>query len=153
MKLLRTILLAGLVSLLPIIKANSQDAIQIKGNPCLEWIADGIGDQTGQLDSLEEDYMRGKFQESNILYARTQFSHEFGPKMDILHKTLKGAVDYARKDSLRWPPQAVICFNKNGKITGSYEIAEGVQPLPLPKIDYARKMSERYQAELINKNR
>ncbi len=148
MRSLKTILLAGLVSLLPIkhISAQSQnkEPIQIKGNQCLEWIADGVGDQNAEVDSLEEDYIRKKFKESDILYVCTQLSSEFGPKMAKIYNTLEDALNY-KEENIRWPPQEIISFNKKGKIIAAYEIAEGVQPLDIPKINYARKMSKRYK--------
>jgi len=85
MKTINKILTGGamvLLSLAPMKKAQAQDQVQIRGNPCLEWIADGIGNQNGELEPREENYMRRKFEKSDILYVCTQLSDEFGPKMD-----------------------------------------------------------------------
>ena len=145
MKTIKTLLLAGLMSFLPVKNAQAQDPVQIKGNLCLEWIADGVRNQNAEVDSLEEDYIRKKFKESDTLYVCTQLSSEFGPKMAKIYNTLEDALNY-KEENIRWPPQVIISFNKKGKIIAAYKIAEGVQPLDIPKINYARKMSERFKA-------
>ena len=146
MKTIKTLLLAGLMSFLPVKNAQAQDPVQIKGNLCLEWIADGVGNQNAKVDSSEENYMRKEFKESDTLYVCTQLDSKFGPKMAKLYNTFEDAVNYKREDFLQWPPQVIISFNKKGRITGMYRTAKGVQTLDIPEINYARKMSERYKA-------
>jgi len=147
MKLIKTLLLAGLISLLPMKKALAQDHVQVRGNPCLEWIADGVRNQNGILEPSEENYMKGEFKKSNILYVCTQLSDEFGPKMMRLYNTLEGAANHKREDLLRWPPQSILSFNKEGKITGAYRVAEGMVRFDaIPNINYEERMLERYEA-------
>jgi hypothetical protein len=135
-----------LSSVLPIKNAQAQDQVQIKGNLCLEWIADGVRNQNGILEPFEEKYMKEKFKKSNTLYVCTQLSDEFGPKMMSLYHTLKGALNHKREDLLRWPPQSILSFNKEGKITGAYRVAEGMVEFDvIPNINYEERMSERYE--------
>ena len=145
MKRLSRILTGGamvLLSLAPMKRAQAQ--VQIRGNPCLEWIADGIGNQNGELEPREENYMRRKFEKSDILYVCTQLSDEFDPKMDMLHNTLGDAVNHKREGLQRWPPQSIISFNKEGKITGAYEIAEGTIRFDvIPNINYEERIVEK----------
>ncbi len=139
--------LLTLLSLAPMKNTQAQKQVQIRGNPCLEWIADGIGNQNGELEPREENYMRRKFEKSDILYVCTQLSDEFGPtKRDMLHNTLGDAVNHKREGLQRWPPQSIISFNKEGKITGAYIVVEGTVRFDvIPNINYEERMSERFE--------
>lgn len=146
MKTIKTLLLAGLMSFLPVKNVQAQDQVQIKGNQCLEWIADGIGNQNGILEPFEEKYMREEFKKLDILYVCTQLSDEFGPKMMKLYNTLEGAANHKREDLLRWPPQSILSFNKEGRIIGAYSVAEGMVRFDvIPNINCGKRMSERYE--------
>ena len=151
MKTIKTLLLAGLISLAPIKKAQAQDPVQIKGNPALEWFADGVGNQNGKLEALERDYMEKKFEESDVLYVCTATPDYFYKSgMKKLHTSHTEAWNYWSENPVRGP-QAIVAFNKVGGIVEAHNVAGKLggfsesMIFKLPEIDYKTKMEERLE--------
>ena len=142
MRTIRNFLIVGLASFLPIKNISAQDTVLIKGNPCLEWIADGIGNQNAKLEPLEENYLRDKFEKSEILYVYAGLD-TFGLKMNIVHNSLKDALKYRQDNVAIWPYKSILGFNKKGEIKELYTILEKTVPRDPPRIDYKQKMLRR----------
>ncbi len=149
--LLKTLGLSALLSLAPMKKILAQDPVQVKGNPALEWFADGVANKNGKAEALEVDYMKMKFEKSDILYVCTHTPSSFyNSRMKKLHTSLAEAHRYWTENPLI-SPQTIVAFNKDGQIVGAYDVASRLKDFKtkkifeLPNINYKKEMLERLE--------
>jgi len=152
MKARKTLKKIGLIALLSAASLFSKNAysqefpeIKIRGNSSLEYFADGVGNQNGKVEALEADYMKEKFEKSDTLFVCTATPTSFYSGMKKIYASFADAWKYWCENPVRGP-QAIVGFDKEGKITEAYRIGDGFsvhKVFNLPDIDYKRVMENR----------
>jgi len=146
MKIKKAALCAALIGSLAFGEnALAQDKpVTINGNVALEYLADSIGNQDGLVQSMESDYMKGKFEKSDRLYVRTATPELFYSNgMREIYTSLDDAVKYCIDNPVKGP-QTVLEFDKTGKVTKAYLVGPGVEEVKeFSTADYNSVMRER----------